>query len=54
MPIAKNSIKVQVTLKDNTAEKLDIYCKNNGISRTAAISLAINNLIKEEAYHDKQ
>lgn len=44
----ENGKRVQVTLAQNVVEKLEAYCREKGMKRSAVITLALNNLWKEE------
>ena len=45
----EKGLKIQITLAPAVAEKLDLYCKNKGLKRSAAVALALNELWKEES-----
>lgn len=49
----EKGIKIQVTLAQEVAKKLDLYCQKMGIKRSAAISLALSELWKEESFDEK-
>lgn len=45
--------RINIALTESTMEKLDRYCKDKGIKRPSAISIAIDKLWKEEYADEK-
>ncbi len=46
--MARNNVKVQITLAPVIVEKLDEIKKNKGLGRSAVIALAVEKLWREE------
>ena len=46
--------RMQVTLAPFIAEKLDRYCEERGVKRSAVIALALSKLWEEESGTDKK
>lgn len=44
----ENGKRIQITLAQNVVDKLEAYCLEKGMKRSAVITLALNNLWKEE------
>lgn len=49
----EKGVKMQVTLAPEIAKKLDAYCRKMGVRRSAAITLALNELWKEVRSDEK-
>lgn len=49
----EKGLRIQVTLAPEVAKKLDQYCQKKGIKRSAVISLALNEIWKEENFDEK-
>ena len=49
----EKGVRMQITLTPQIADKLDQYCEKKGVRRSAAISLALNELWKEEHADEK-
>lgn len=44
----EKGIRMQITLAPVVAEKLDLYCKNKGVKRSAVLALALDKFLREE------
>lgn len=44
----------QVTLKPSVREKMDILCKEQGLTRSALITLLLNREWKEDGHSDRE
>jgi metal-responsive CopG/Arc/MetJ family transcriptional regulator len=47
MPIKKEGKRIQITLADNIFELLEKYTNKNGVSRSALISIALNEKLEK-------
>lgn len=48
-----DSIKVQITIAEITKQKLDRLCRLKGLRRSAVVTIALDNLLREEEGRDK-
>ena len=49
----EKGVRLQVTLAPAVAEKLDRYCQDKGLRRSAALALALDKLWREEQTDEK-
>lgn len=44
----EKGVRMTITLASAVAERLDLYCKNKGVKRSAVLALALDKLLREE------
>lgn len=44
----EKGVRMQITLAPAVAEKLDLYCKNKGVRRSAVLAFALDKFLREE------
>ncbi len=50
----EKGVRLQVTLSQKVSKKLDFYCEEKGVKRSAVISMALNKFLDEEEKVDKK